>query len=47
MLGRIFSEYGIVRTYPLATLTIDLDLLRQKWELTHPAFAIENNYGND
>jgi hypothetical protein len=47
MLGGIFSEYGIARTYPLATLAIDLDLLRQKWELTHPAFAIENNYGND
>jgi hypothetical protein len=47
MLGRIFTDYGIARTYPLATLAIDLDLLSQKWELTHPAFAVENTYGND
>jgi len=47
MLGRIFNEYGAIRTYPLATLTIDPDLLREKWELTHPAFALESNYGND
>ena len=47
MLGKIFNEYGAVRTYPLATLAIDLDLLREKWEMTHPALAIENNHGSD
>jgi hypothetical protein len=47
MLGKIFNEYGAARAYPLATLAIDPDLLREKWELTHPAFVVENDYGND
>jgi hypothetical protein len=47
VIGRIFNEFGAVRTYPLATLAIDPDLLREKWEMTHPAFATENYYGND
>jgi hypothetical protein len=47
VIGRIFNEFGAVRTYPLATLAIDPDLLREKWETTHPAFATENYYGND
>jgi hypothetical protein len=30
-----------VKTYPLATLPIDEDLLEAKWALTHPAFVLE------
>jgi hypothetical protein len=43
MLGPVHSEFGIVRAYPLATLAVDPDLLQEKWELTHPAFAVEKN----
>lgn len=39
MLGELRSEFRFTGTYPLATLAIDKDLLRQKWEQTHPAFA--------
>jgi hypothetical protein len=30
-----------VRNYPLATLPIDIDLLKEKWALTHPPFVLE------
>jgi hypothetical protein len=36
LLGAIRSEYGTSATYPLATLGVDVDLLKDKWELTHP-----------
>lgn len=39
MLGELRSEFAFTGTYPLATLSIDKDLLKQKWERTHPAFA--------
>jgi hypothetical protein len=39
MLGELRSEFAFTGTYPLATLAVDKELLRQKWELTHPAFA--------
>ena len=39
MLGEIRSEFTFTGTYPLATLSIDKYLLRDKWERTHPAFA--------
>jgi hypothetical protein len=42
MLGPVHTDFGFVRKYPLATLPIDTDLLGQKWALTHPAFALEN-----
>jgi hypothetical protein len=41
MLGPIHADFGFVRKYPLATLSIDTDLLKEKWMLTHPAFALE------
>lgn len=41
MLGPVHSDFGFVRKYPLATLPIDMDLLEQKWALTHPAFSLE------
>src|SRR5436309_15881370 len=42
MLGPVHSDFGFVRKYPLATLPIDPDLLKTKWTITHPAFALEN-----
>jgi hypothetical protein len=39
MLGELRSEFTFTGTYPLATLAIDRDLLKQKWERTHSAFA--------
>jgi PD-(D/E)XK nuclease superfamily len=39
MLGDIRSKFEFTGTYPLATLSIDKQLLREKWECTHPAFA--------
>jgi hypothetical protein len=41
MLGRVHQSFGFARTYPLATLAVDADLLREKWVLTHPALATE------
>jgi hypothetical protein len=40
MLGEVRPEYGVARAYPLATLAIDSDLLKEKWMMIHPAFAI-------
>jgi len=41
MLGPVHADFGFVPQYPLATLPIDVDLLQEKWVLTHPAFASE------
>jgi len=41
MLGPVHRDFGFAKKYPLATLPIDPDLLKTKWALTHPAFAIE------
>jgi hypothetical protein len=41
MLGSVYAEYGFASEYPLATLGIDEDLLKQKWAMTHPAVATE------
>lgn len=41
MLGRVHNNFGFARPYPLATLPVDPDLLREKWVLTHPALATE------
>ena len=35
-LGALRSAYGVSAAYPLATLAVDEDVLRQKWKLTHP-----------
>lgn len=40
MLGPVHRDFGFVRKYPLATLSIDPELLKTKWALTHPAFSI-------
>jgi hypothetical protein len=42
MLGPIRSEFSFTGAYPLATLSIDSEFLREKWALTHPALADED-----
>jgi hypothetical protein len=39
MRGAIRSEFSFQNNYPLATLSIDPDLLEEKWARTHPALA--------
>src|SRR5262249_48361831 len=39
MLGEIRSEFTFTGVYPVATLAVDKDFLRDKWRRTHPAFA--------
>jgi hypothetical protein len=41
MLGAVHADFGFVEKYPLATLPIDIDLLAEKWAMTHPAFVLE------
>lgn len=45
MLGKVHNEFGVVRSYPLATLAVDPDLLREKWAITHPSLATEAEEG--
>jgi PD-(D/E)XK nuclease superfamily len=46
MLGPVHTDFGFVRKYPLATLPIDMDLLKTKWALTHPPFVLEEEEVN-
>ncbi|MEO7319521.1 MAG: PD-(D/E)XK nuclease family protein, partial [Chthoniobacteraceae bacterium] len=39
MHGALRNEFGVRRSYPLATLAIDEEILAEKWSLTHPGFA--------
>jgi hypothetical protein len=39
MHGPLRSAHRFTDDYPLATLTIDPDILEQRWELTHPALV--------
>jgi hypothetical protein len=41
MVGRVHNNFGFARAYPLATLPVDPDLLREKWALTHLALVSE------
>ena len=41
MRGSLRSAWSFTRAYPLATLAIENDILEQRWELTHPALARE------
>ena len=41
MLGPVHADFGFIAQYPLGTLPIDIDLLEEKWALTHPAFMLE------
>ncbi len=47
MLGEIRSDFKFTGTYPLATLAVDKDLLEEKWERTHPAFAKDRSNENN
>jgi len=41
MYGPLRSAWTFTRAYPLATLAIDQEILEERWELTHPALAQE------
>lgn len=41
MLGPVRSAWAFNREYPLATLTIEPEILERRWERTHPALAKE------
>lgn len=41
--GAIRNEFGFHPDYPLAVLPIDKEFLDEKWVLTHPAFADEED----
>ena len=41
MLGPVHADYGFAYDYPLATLGIDEEVLKQKWGITHPALALD------
>jgi len=41
MLGQVHTDYGFAHNYPLATLSIDEELLKQKWAKTHPSLALD------
>ena len=41
MKGELRAAFGYGATYPLATLSIDPDVLEDKWALTHPNLVLE------
>jgi hypothetical protein len=41
MFGPVHADYGFAYDYPLATLGIDEELLKQKWAIAHPALALD------
>jgi PD-(D/E)XK nuclease superfamily len=41
MLGPVHTDYGFAHDYPLATLAIDEELLKQKWAMTHSSLALD------
>jgi hypothetical protein len=41
MYGALRSPWTFTRAYPLATLAIEQEILDERWELTHPALAKE------
>lgn len=41
MKGEVRPAFGYSVPYPLATLSIDNDILEDKWALTHPALVLE------
>jgi hypothetical protein len=41
MVGPVHADYGFAYDYPLATLGIDEERLKQKWAITHPALALD------
>ncbi|HEX4629688.1 MAG TPA: PD-(D/E)XK nuclease family protein [Chthoniobacterales bacterium] len=41
MKGPLRSAFTFTRDYPLATLSIDPEIIDERWELTHPDLALE------
>jgi PD-(D/E)XK nuclease superfamily len=41
MKGPLRSAFTFTKDYPLATLAIDPEIIDERWELTHPALAFE------
>jgi hypothetical protein len=41
MYGIPRSPWAFTRQYPLATVAVETEILEQRWELTHPALAKE------
>ena len=41
MKGRLRDAYSFTKDYPLATLAIDSEIVDERWELTHPDLALE------
>ncbi len=42
MKGPLRSAYSFTKNYPLATLAVELEILDERWELTHPDLASED-----
>jgi hypothetical protein len=43
MKGRLRDAFSFTKDYPLATLSIDPEILDERWELTHPGLALEED----
>lgn len=41
MKGRLRDSFSFTKNYPLATLSIDPEIIDERWELTHPDLALE------
>lgn len=41
MKGRLRDAFSFTKDYPLATLAIDSEIIDERWELTHPDLALE------
>lgn len=41
MKGPLRSAFSFTKNYPLATLAIDPEIIEERWELTHPDLALE------
>lgn len=44
MIGMVRAKYGAAVDYPIATLPLDAELLRVKWEKTHPLLPYGSNF---
>ena len=41
MKGQLRGAFTFTKDYPLATLSIDPEIIDERWELTHPDLALE------
>jgi PD-(D/E)XK nuclease superfamily len=41
MKGRLRDAYSFTKDYPLATLSIDPEIIDERWEITHPDLALD------